>query len=49
MRKARAVFMVSGGGQFMDAEDTDSSLDGFAGSFSYERSSWDGNGPAALV
>ena len=37
-----ALFIVNGGTQFLDPEDTEQSLDGFSGGFSYEHSSWNG-------
>ena len=40
--KGSGLFIVNFGTQFLDPENTDESLDGFSGAFSYERTSWDG-------
>ena len=40
--KGSGLFIVNAGAQFLDPEDTEQSLDGFSGSFSYERTTWDG-------
>jgi hypothetical protein len=40
--KGSALLIVNGGTQFLNPEGTEQSLDGFSGSVSYERTSWDG-------